>query len=83
MFCPQCGAGLIKIPVPAEKAIYDDCSWGDCVSVAMGTRYNKYSGMRQFAIRAKCPNKKWYNDCTDGIVKDSLHESDLPELLKL
>ncbi len=83
MFCTECGASLLRIPVPAEKAKFEVYGWGDCYTVVLGDRFNKYSGLRQFGIRVKCPNAKWYNHCTDYIDENSLHESDLPELIKL
>lgn len=83
MFCSECGSQLIRVPVPAEKAKYTVCGWGDCYTTTLGSRFNRYTGMRQFGIRVMCPNTKWYNSCTSYIDEKSLHDSDLPELLKL
>ncbi len=82
-FCKECGEKLLRIPIPAEKAKYQVCGWGDCMTVRLGTRYNKETGLRQFGIRVMCPNSRWYNDCTNYINPNSLHDSDLPELMDL
>ncbi len=85
-FCTECGELLIRVPVPAEKAYYiAEFGCGNFYSVALGTRYSTFTGMRQFGIRVKCLNATgfWFNRHTSYIKEDSLHESDLPELLKL
>lgn len=82
-FCSRCGSDLIRFPVPAEKAMVLHYSFGDVVRHALGDRYNPRTGLRQFGIRARCPNSRWYWPHTDYIEDDSLHDSDLPELMKL
>ena len=82
-FCSECGEGLLRVPIPAEKAKVISCDWGDCMTHKLGHRYNKYTGERQFGIVVMCPNSKWYNHCTNYVDEKSLHDSDLPELIKL
>ena len=83
LYCPECGAHVLRIPVAAEKAKVVEYAWGDCVTFRLGSRFNKETGLRQFGIKVKCPNSKWYNHCTNFVDEDSLHDSDIPELLKL
>jgi len=82
-YCTECGEHLIRIPKPAHKIIievFDPIHGG---AYLLGTKYNEKTGKRQFGIIEKCPNKKWYNNCTELIDEKSLHDSDLPELLNL
>jgi len=66
-YCTTCGEELIRIPVPAEKAKVLDYGFGDCAYFPLGSKFDKHTGLRQFGIRVKCPNKKWYNRHTDYI----------------
>ncbi len=82
-FCPECGRALIRTPIPAEKAKIVSYDWGDMNTYILGDRFNKYTGLRQFGIRVLCLNKRWYNHHTDYVDENSLHDSDLPELIAL
>lgn len=82
-YCSKCGSELLRVPIPAEKAKVVEYAWGDCTTFNLGSRYNKYSGKRQFGIVVMCPNSKWWNHCTNYVDEKSLHDSDLPELIKL
>ncbi len=82
-YCPECGSYLIRVPIPAEKARVLCCYGLDCYFRTLGSRFNESTGLRQFGIRVKCLNAKWYNHCTDYIDEDSLHDSNLPELLNI
>jgi len=80
-FCEVCGSELIKVPRPAEKLKYSLMfGIGSC---ELGSRYNSKTGMRQFGIELRCPNKRWWNCHPSYVIMDSLHDSDLPELLKI
>lgn len=83
-YCDVCGRALIRVPVPAEKAKFEIYGGSyDSVTVVLGQKYNKYTGLRQFGIRIMCPHAKWYNSCTNYIDENSLHDSNLPELISL
>lgn len=82
-YCTECGGVLIRIPVPAEKTKIVEYAYGDVMTFPLGTRFNKHTGKRQFGLRVQCVNKRWYNNCTNYIDEDSLHEVDLPELENL
>jgi len=79
LYCSVCGKNLIRIPVSADRAMIP----GYDTSYPLGTRYNKYTGMRQFGIRVICLKAKWWNYHTNYIDQGSLQDSDLPELIKL
>jgi len=83
MFCPECGAEVLRIPVPSEEAKVVSYAFGDLITFHLGSRFNKETGYRQFGIRVKCPNFRWYNNCTNYIDENSLHDSDIPQLLNL
>lgn len=77
-YCKNCGRELIRIPRPAEKCeiyIAPECS------LPLGSRFNSETGLRQFGIVVKCTNARWWNNCTNYVDKNSLHQSDLPELV--
>lgn len=79
IYCTKCGEDLIRTPVPAEKAMIQD--WN---KHPLGTKYNKETGMRQFGIRVFCTNYRWWHaDHINFIDEDSLHDSDLPELVAM
>lgn len=79
-FCSTCGAELIRVPKPAHKLwiyYYPDND------MPLGEKYNPKTGMRQFGVQVRCPNKRWWNNHTCYTDEKSLHDSDLPELLKM
>lgn len=81
-YCTSCGAELIRVPRPAENLLIECSAWGD--EMPLGTRFNSHTGMRQFGIEVLCPNDRWYNNYhTRYVDGESLHDSDLPELLKM
>ena len=79
-YCKECGRELIKVPKRADKIFFEEMYLGDIVKFPLGSQYNGFTGLRQFGIITKCPKAKWYNNHTEFPDKNSLHDSDLPEL---
>lgn len=77
-YCHHCGGILIRVPKPAET-LESYTPWG---GFPLGSRFNSETGLRQFGIVVKCPKARWWNNHTEYVDENSLHDSDLPELTK-
>lgn len=80
-YCSVCGGRLIRIPKPAEKLSVPNYCGGYIMYLPLGKRFNEETGERQFGILVQCENKKWWNNCDKWVDENSLHDSDLPELI--
>lgn len=85
-YCVLCGSHLLRVPYPAHTLfvdVYVDESWrSDIVRMRLGTKYNSKTGLRQVGIVVVCPKKKWWNNHEKYVDEKSLHDTDLPELMK-
>ena len=56
-YCQECGSELLHLKISAEK-VYEIGMFGIHYP---HTKFNTYTGERQYGIRLKCPNKRWHN----------------------